>query len=398
MKTGLSALSRRILACLCALTVLLSVVSALGESVPADEDVAAIFTRRKTTGGMVVVAKDGEIVYEYCYGFADRKAQELVTPDTYFRLASVSKLVTAVSIMKLVETGRLDLDENIGHILGDPSFEAANPHYPKISLTARMLMTHTAGIRDNGGAFDGRKPLRETLNPKKNKSKSGFLKQKPGTKYTYSNYGAGILGCLLEAVTGKRLTDAARELLFDPLGIDAAYDPHLLREPEKIVTTYKPDGNIHKTRAYRLKEPYSEQIDLDADYMDSYGGLWIKGRDLCRIGIMLCDLGVIDGQRILEEDTVREMMASQKGIGGITADSPYGLNMWRLKSLVPDRIIYGHQGIGVGVLCDLFFDPETRFVFALVTNGCNNSKDHDVGLLARQLFDLMWAFYVEGST
>ena len=147
-----------------------------------------------------------------------------------------------------------------------------------------------------------------------------------------------------------------------------------------------------------MKEPYSEEIDLDADYMDSYGGLWIKGRDLCRIGIMLCDLGVIDGQRILEEDTVREMMASQKGIGGITADSPYGLNMWRLKSLVPDRIIYGHQGLGVGVLCDLFFDPETRFVFALVTNGCNNSKDHDVGLLARQLFDLMWAFYVEGST
>ena len=395
MKRLISTFFRKILACLCALAVLLPAVSVLAESAPSEDQVAALFRKRNTSGGMVVVAKDGQIVCQYCYGYADKYHKDPVTPETYFKLASVSKMLTAVSVMKLVETGRLDLDENIGHILGDPSFEAANPYYPKLSLTTRMLMTHTAGIKDNGGAFASHKPLRETLNPKTNKKKSGFYNEKPGAKYKYSNYGAGMLGCILEAITGKRVSDAARELVFDPMGIDAAYDPHLLQDPEKIVTTYKADGSTHITRVYRLKKTYNDQIDLDADYDQTFGDLWIRGEDLCRVGIMLCDMGVIDGQRILEEETVREMMSSQKGKGGITADSPYGLNVERVETLVKGKTIYGHQGMATGVLCNLYFDPETRFVFALVTNGCNvNAKSSRICLLARDLFSLMWNTYV----
>ena len=390
MNKRLSLFFRGILPLLAAIC-LLPLGPAFAASPVSDDEVDAIFRRRSTSGGMVVAAKDGEIVYSRCYGMANKISKEEVTPDTVFKLASVSKLVTAVALMKLVETDRLDLDENIGHVLGDPPFEAANPHYPKLPITARMLMTHTAGIRDNGGAFASGKPLRETLNPKLNKKKSGFLKEKPGTKYAYSNYGAGILGVLMEAVTGKRLTDAARELLFDPMGLDAAYDPHLLSDPEKIVTTYRKDGRIHKTRSYRLnRETYREEIDLDADYNESFGGLWMKGEDLCRLGIMLCDMGIYEGRRILEEETIREMMSSQQGKGGITADSPYGLNMWRVTGLVKGRMLYGHQGLAEGLLCNLFFDPETRFVFALVTNGCNNAKSSEIGILSRQLFDLLW--------
>ena len=340
-------------------------------SAPSEETVNQLFKKRKTVGGMVVAAKDGEIVFSQCYGFANKVGKEPVTEETYFKLASVSKLVTAVSVMKLVENSQLDLDQDIGEILGDPAYHAANPNYPKIALTSRMLMTHTAAINDSAGAFAGMKPLNATLNPKENKKKSGFLKVKPGTEYKYSNYGAGIMGCIIEAVTEKRLSDAARELIFDPMGIDAAYDPHLLQDPEKIVSTYNADGSGNITRSYRLKQKYREEIDLDKDYADSYGGVWIRGEDLCRIGIMLCDMGVIDGRRILEEDTVREMLSSQQGKGGITVDSPYGLNVERVTNLLKGKMLYGHQGMANGVLCNLYFDPETRFVFALLTNGTN---------------------------
>ena len=296
--------------------------------------------------------------------------------------------------MKLVENSQLDLDQDIGEILGDPAYHAANPNYPKIALTSRMLMTHTAAINDSAGAFAGMKPLNATLNPKVNKKKSGFLKVKPGTEYKYSNYGAGIMGCIIEAVTEKRLSDAARELIFDPMGIDAAYDPHLLQDPEKIVSTYNADGSGNITRSYRLKQKYREEIDLDKDYADSYGGVWIRGEDLCRIGIMLCDMGVIDGRRILEEDTVREMLSSQQGKGGITVDSPYGLNVERVTNLLRGKMLYGHQGMANGVLCNLYFDPETRFVFALLTNGTNvKAKEDRICLLARDLFNLMWNTY-----
>jgi CubicO group peptidase (beta-lactamase class C family) len=354
------------------------------------------FKKYKTSGGMVLAAKDGEIVYRQCYGWANKKADEKVTPETYFKLASVAKLVTALPVMKLVEDGRLDLDENIGHILGNPAFEAASAKYPKKGITSRMLMTHTAAINDSKGMFMKGKNLTEALNPKKNKTGSGFLDRQPGTYYKYSNYGAGILGCILEAVTGERLTDAARELVFDAMGIEAAYDPHLLQDPEKIVSTYRANGNLHITRSYRLKQAYRETVNLDKDYNESYGGVWIRGEDLVKIGIMLCNYGEIDGKQILQEETVREMLSSQNGKGGITEDSPYGLNIERVTNLVSGKTVYGHQGMAEGVLCSLYFDPETKFVFALLTNGCNvNAKEDHICTLSRKLFEIMWNTYAK---
>lgn len=385
---------RRFALIACAFALLCGAVGAGAENAALDQTVSQLFKKRNTTGGMVVAAKDGVIVYKYCYGFANKKEQEAVSEETYFKLASVSKLVTAVCVMKLVEEGRLDLDADIGGILGDPPFSAANPHFPNIPLTSRHLMTHTAGINDSGGAFSSWKRLSFILNPKENRIGSGFNKVKPGTKYLYSNFGAGIMGCIIEAVTGQRLTDAARELIFDRMGIDAAYDPHLLQHPEKIVNTYKADGSGDISRSYRLREmKYREEIDVDKDYMDSYGGAWIRGEDLCRIGIMLCDGGVIDGQRILEEATVQQMIGPQEGI---TAATPYGLNVERVETLVKGKTVYGHQGMANGVLCNLYYDPETRFVFTLVTNGTNvKAKKDRICLLARDLFDLMWKTNVE---
>ena len=130
-----------------------------------DEQVDAIFRRFATRSGEVVVAKDGEIVYQHCYGYADVKKTVEVTPDHYYRLASVSKLVTAAAVMRLVDDGRLDLDENIGTILGsDEPFFAASPRFKKVGITSRMLMSHTSCIWD--AHFSTQRPLREALNVK----------------------------------------------------------------------------------------------------------------------------------------------------------------------------------------------------------------------------------------
>lgn len=363
---------------------------------PSDDEVATIFRRRKASGGMVLAAKDGQIVYSFCFGYANKKTKEFIIPDSYFKLASVSKLITAAAVMRLVDSGQLDLDENIGHFLGNPPYEAANPHFPEISLTSRLLMTHTAGVKDSKGAFADRWKLSDILKPELNRFGSGFLKNEPGTVYHYSNYGAGIMGCILEAVTGLRLTDAVRNLLFDPMKIDAAYDPTLLQFPERIVTTYRANGEADITRTFRLRQKYNDQINLEKDYGESYGSVWMKGEDLCRIGIMLCDMGIIDGQRILSESAVREMTSSQAGRGGIQTDSPYGLNVERVQNLLPGKLIFGHQGLSNGVLCSLYFDPDTRFVFTLLTNGCNvNAKQDHICMLSRDLFSLMWSSFAD---
>ena len=360
-----------------------------------DEKVVKIFKNRKTVGGAVFAARDGEILYEYYYGFADKIAKEHVSEETYFKVASVSKMVTGITVMRLWEQGLLDLDANVGDVLGDPPYNAANPYFPKIPLTLRHLMTHTSSIKANSG-FQKNRALSLMLNVK-NKRRADFYNEKPGSVYRYSNYGAGIEGCIIEAVTGKRLSEAAQELLFQPMGIDAAYHPSRLQSPEKIVTTYESDGSIEQTRARRLRDEYKEEPDPDHDYHEAYGSLWIRGRDLCRIGIMLCDGGRLDGRQILQPATVQEMMSSQEGNGYVTVDSPYGLNIERVNNLLSGRLLYGHQGLANGILCNVYYDPESRFVFTLVTNGCNSAKEDHIGILSRRLFDLLWSEYGSGT-
>lgn len=356
-----------------------------------DEKVRTNFKKMKTSGGMVLCARNGEIVYEFCYGYADKIAKEKVTRDHYFRIASVSKLVSALSVMKLVESGSLDLDENIGTYLGDPSYFAANPYYPKIPLTLRHLMTHTSSLKSSSG-YTKHRELSLMLNVK-NKRKSDFYKEKPGSVYRYSNFGAGIMGSIIESVTGMRLDAAAKDLIFVPMGIDAGYHPSQLVNPEKIVTTYEPNGSIGITRSYRLKESYQADIDLEHDYFEVAGSVWMTGPDLCKIGIMLSQYGQFEGKQILSEDTVREMLSSQKGKGYVLIDSPYGLNIERVTNLINGRMLYGHQGLSDGILCNLYFDPDSDFVFVLVTNGCNSTKKDHIGSLTRMQFTLMWDLF-----
>ena len=113
-----------------------------------DEQVAAKFRRYKTISGEVVAARDGKIVYQYCYGYFNKKDGIEVTPDNYYRIASVSKLVTATAVMKLVEQGLLDLDTDISEYLG---YKVQNPYYPDDPLTLRMIMSHTTSLKSNGG-------------------------------------------------------------------------------------------------------------------------------------------------------------------------------------------------------------------------------------------------------
>ena len=375
---------KRLLSLLCVLLLLPLCAAAEEKDTSAlDAEVAKKFAAFRTTGGMVVAAKDGEIIYKYCYGYADSGKKVLITEDSYFRLASVSKLITACAVMRLVETGQLDLDENLGKIIGgDKPYNAVNPSFPKTSITPRMIMSHTSTIWDSH--FSQKRPLRESLAL----VSSYYKNERPGTAYHYSNYAAGICGIILEAVTGHHLSQAVSELLFDRMDMDAAYSPNLLDHPETAATSFARD--------------YSEDIDLEHDYYLSYGGCWMTGTDLCRIGMMLCDYGMLEGRRILEEDTVKEMLSSQKGKGGVTVDSPYGLNVHRLTKLVPDRVIYGHQGkVSVNgsetrfVLCNVYFDPESRFVFAMVTNVCTpGDTAYGVRPPAYSLFKLLWTEFV----
>lgn len=355
-----------------------------------NEALAKVFPRYKTSGAVVVVAKEGEIIYHYDYGYAYKKDKDPVTPQTYFRVASVTKLVSAIRMMQLVEQGLLDLDAPIGDYLG---FEILNTKHKNEPVTLRQLMTHTSSI-SHSSEFSTTRSLDAFLDASLRRN-DNWNNRAPGSKYQYSNFGAGLMGSLMEAITQRNVNDSVHDGVFDPLGIDAAYHISLLGNPDNAAYMYKPDGTLKKSRASYLKESWDPSVDPNHHYGLTYGSLWIRGDDLCRLGIALCEGGVVDGVRLLQPETIEQMMSDQQGQGSVTANTPYGLCMHRVSTLLDDRMIYGHQGRANGTLCNLYFEPQSRLVFVMITNGSSVDQSNSVAHLSRAIFKEVWAVYGE---
>ena len=351
-----------------------------------NEDIDKAFRNHKTVGAAVVVARDGEIVYEHYYGYAVKKQREPVTENTYFRLASVTKMVTAIRTMQLVEQGKLSLDQDISDYLG---YEVQNPYHRKTPVTLRMLMTHTSSLDPHGGYYQVSNTLRQLISTDRLK-RSNWYDEIPGTQYRYSNFGAGIIGSLMESVTGTNIDQDMQNNVFGPLGITASYSAGLLPDPENIPNIYNADGSIADTREYSINKDWDAGVDPDRHYRINVGSLWMRPTDLCKIGILFCEGGTYQNLTLLQLETVQEMMSEQRGKGGITAKTPYGLCIHHETTLHGTKTLYGHQGLCDGIVCNLYYDPETRFVFVLCSNGCNNAMDNRVVHLTRRIFDLVW--------
>ena len=161
-------------------------------------------------GGTAAVAKDGRLVYARGFGWADRKNKVPMQPDSLMRIASISKPFTAAAIMRLVEQGRLKLDEPILPYLkkfGADEEKNLDPRWRQITL--EHLLRHTAGF-DRNKSFD---PMFIPQRPSRRWIRRAIIRYMlgkpldfdPGTRYVYSNFGYCLLGRVIEAVTGKKL-------------------------------------------------------------------------------------------------------------------------------------------------------------------------------------------------
>ncbi|MDO5378465.1 MAG: serine hydrolase domain-containing protein, partial [Clostridia bacterium] len=327
----------------------------------------------------------GEIVYERYYGVQQKSTGVPVSERSYFRCASVTKLVTGIGLMKMMDEGLLDPDEDIGAYLG---YTVRNPRYMDTPITLRMLMSHTSGINESS-SYTKRSSLLSDMLDVTRKAKSNFRDVRPGATYTYSNFGAGVTGAIIEAVTGEDVSTYMRRSLFEPLGIDAAYTVTQLADQEDITATYHKDGSLYQSPAYMLRQPYSAAADPDTHYRTTIGSLLIRPRDLARLGIALAGDGTVDGVRVLSEEAVLAMRQEQsEETTGITSDSPYTFFTIRQDTLIEGKRVYGHQGTDEGIVCNLYVEPESETVFVVMTNGCNSTRDDGIMRITRRLVAL----------
>jgi len=260
-------------------------------------------------GLSMCIVRDGEIIQNGSFGFANIEQNIEVSDSTIFLIASISKTVTATALMQLYEDDEFGLDDNINNYLR-PELQIINPYFPDDSITFRQLLTHTSSIDydyglDFGGdlytwGFDPPLPLDSLLinyfMPGGDYySRGPFNNYRPGAAFEYSNMGITLVGYLVEEISGTPFEDYCQQNIFTPLGMTetswflAELDSNLLAMPYDYVDgDYVPIGQ------------YSPAIW-------PAGNIRTSAAQYSRFLMAFMNMGELDGVRILDSATVELM-------------------------------------------------------------------------------------------
>jgi len=290
----------------------------------------------------LAVADRHALCWSAALGLADIENNVRAGIGTVFRLGSISKPITAVAAMQLVEQGKLDLDAPVQKYV--PSF----PPKPW-PITARMLLAHLSGIRHYRGPEEllSTHHYSDLLEPLKLFA-GDPLEFEPGTKFRYTTYGYNLLGAVVESAAGIRFTEYLRRYVFLPAGAERI-------QPDDVFRIIP-----NRARGYRLTAAGTIQNCGLADTSNKIpgGGLVATAEDLVRFALAL-----LDG-RLLKPATVQQMFTPQKTRDG--KPTGYGLG-WYISERGGKKWVE-HSGSQPGTSTDLLLLPERGLVVAVLTN------------------------------
>lgn len=332
------------------------------------DDLNKIFTSHGCAGAQVAVIKKDGSGFCYEYGTADRSENTDVCEDTKFRVASLSKLVTAMVFMCLKDEGLADTDENIETYLG---FKAQNPRYPDVKITPRMLMCHSSSITDSQEFLNSRLAHSSEPTEKLASAGSSYASYKPGSYYNYSNFGFSLIGAISEKITNTSFETLAQKYLFTPLGTDAAYVASDLENKELLAELYGYGGY---TKEVQLAEYFRDEPG--ATHHIVQGNLTISAKDYAKIISVLLNGGVYNGKRILSEASVEEILSSyiKDGSAGIG----YGTEI--RNNVIEGKEVCLHTGSNFGMFSTYMFSPEDKTCVVVLTSGDDGAKNTDNGV------------------
>lgn len=326
----------------------------------------------KLVGSSCIITQDGKIVEELNYGYSSIEKDTYAKSSTVYRIASISKVIVAMAVLKLYEDNKLSLDEDISTYLG---FKVRNPYFLDNKITIRLLMTQTSSLMDGSEDYSSGYNFINGTNKKcylqdllvagnKYYTLDTFDKSAPGTNFIYANFNCGILACIIEKISGVLFTDYVRQEILLPLGVDASFRADDVINPD-IASTYIPDKDgvkIARTRENFIDAVY-DVFPLGENFRGPAGGLFINMSDLSRIMNVL----IYDGNPLLKKTTVKEMLSKQwEGIG----DGAYRAKGLQVIILNFEGIILkGHFGEAYGVKSFMLFNEDQKLGICYITNG-----------------------------
>jgi len=283
----------------------------------------------KVAGGVAEVARRGEVIYRVSFGYRDLASKSLMTDDTIFAIASMSKPITCVAAMTLVEQGKIGLDDPVEKylpllkdipVVGDPKDDQGDviATVPaRRPFTVRDLLAQTSGFSAAVPADPRVRPSYVKAGVQKYQEKGlktiaeqverlgkGLMAHQPGEGWTYG-MSHDVLGRLIEVVSGQTLEEYLQEHIFRPLDMHdtSFFVPESKRDRMATIYLARPgEGLSPMPRSYG-----------SATYFSGAGGLFSTARDYTRFGQVLLDGGTLEGQRIVRPETIQAMTTNQIG-------------------------------------------------------------------------------------
>lgn len=318
-------------------------------------------------GMQAAYISNGELSWRGSYGVKTFQTNDRVNDSTLFMTASISKPVTALALMKLYDERKLGLDDDINDYL---PFNVRNPNFPDDKITFRMLLSHVSSIRDhwpilelgytidNGG--DSPLSLEDHIksylleggayyNPEKN-----FYAMAPGQEEKYSNVGFGLIGYLVERISGKPFNEYMKEEIFLPLKMNNTY--WFLSEI--------PHANI----ATPHNMPYKETDFKGTQVLKHFGypgypsgQLRTTVSDYAQYLKMMINEGKVEGKSFLSKETIAEFLRVQYPEADKWQAISWNYNEFEsfIYNLLMPRVP-SHTGLDPGMSTVVCFDPETR--------------------------------------
>jgi serine beta-lactamase-like protein LACTB len=278
------------------------------------------------------VLKKGKVIWLGSSGYADVSHHVPATPKTIYRIASISKVITAVAVMQLVEQKKVNLDADALKYI---------PYFPKKNwkFTVRQILQHTAGLRDyKSGEFNSAVHYSSTEEAVNVLSKDPLV-YKPGTKFLYSTLGYNLLAAVIESASGMKFTDYLKKYIFQPADMRST-----LAEYQSEIILNKAQGyNKNNYRALQ-NAPLS-----DVSIKIAGGGLISTPEDLLRFSNCL-----LEG-KLIKRSTLDSMLVPTKLPDGRIVESGLG---FELKTDKNGKQFFGHYGHGTGFMTLLAIYPK----------------------------------------
>ena len=372
----------------------------------------------------VLAMKDGRVVYHRQFGYrtidtSNATKNRPANADTMYRIASISKLLVTLGVMKLVEDGKLALDTDVSQYLG---FKLRNPHFPDDAITLRMLLNHTSSLRDDGGYYWEAKlgvGFKDVLVPGSKLYGEGKMwakNAKPGAYFQYANLPWGVIGTVMERVTGERFDRLMRRLILDPMNLKGGFHPADFSSVDlgNVATLYRKRNGDDGKEVWNPKGPWIAQTDdyqtaapvpralpnyvigTNGSLFGPMGNCRLTAAGLGKVMLMLMNDGKHEGKQILARDSVEQMLSVQwrhDGMGlngnsngevgfGTHKDfmNVWGLGVHHFQDITGpnrgDRLIEGggfkasgHLGDAWGLTSAIVFDRKTKNGLIFMTGG-----------------------------